>query len=252
MFIYAANWKMRMPFNQAISFCNGNYEDFVALAIQKDKRIVLFPEFTQIKSVYDIFKDTNVLVGAQNCSANEPGAFTGQVSVASLAQIGCDYCIIGHSEVRECVNESPEEMALKILRLFDEGISPILCVGETFQDFSTKNTEMAIKNELESVFEAIKGIYGDKKIEREICIAYEPVWAIGTGAIPEIDHIEKVFDLVLQISRKFKPVNKIRLIYGGSIDEINAKKLKNIKNLGGFLLGGVSLDFKKFKKIVEL
>ncbi|KKP29665.1 MAG: Triosephosphate isomerase [candidate division TM6 bacterium GW2011_GWF2_30_66] len=247
MFIYAANWKMNMSFDKAIGFCGENYEDFVAISGLKDKKIVLFPEFTQIKSIHDIFKDTKISIGAQDCSVNEPGAFTGQVSVESLAQIGCIYCIIGHSEVREYIRETPEELAVKILRLSDSKITPIFCVGEFLQDFLGKKYDIVIREQLEAVFELIAGY-----CDIDFYIAYEPVYSIGTGMMPEICHVEEVFDLILQVACKFKLDNKIKLMYGGSVDEKNVQNFKKIKNLSGFLIGSASLDFKKFKKIVEL
>lgn len=247
MFIYAANWKMYMSFDQAIGFCSENYENFVAISSLKDKKIILFPEFTQLKSVHNIFKDTNIFIGAQDCSVNELGAFTGQVSVMSLSQIGCSYCIIGHNEVREYIRETPEELAVKILRLVDSKITPIFCVGELMQDFLEKKHKDVIIEQLEIVFELIAGY-----CDIDFYIAYEPVFSIGTGVIPEIDHIEEVFDLIFKVACKFKLDNKIKLMYGGSVDENNTEILKNIKNLSGFLIGSASLDFKKFKKIVEL
>jgi triosephosphate isomerase (TIM) len=247
MFIYAANWKMRMSFNESMGFCRDNYEDFVAISGLKNKKIVLFPEFTQIKSVYDIFNNTDILIGAQDCSANELGSFTGQVPVLSLGQIGCHYCIVGHSEMRDFRPDSPQEIAVKILRLSEQSITPILCVGELLQDFLGKRHASLIIEQIEPVFELIAGY-----CKTDLYVAYEPVFSIGTGVVPEIGHIEEVFDLILQISRKFGFEGKIKLMYGGSVDEKNAKMLKNIKNLSGFLIGSVSLDFKKFKKIVEL
>lgn len=256
MFIYAANWKMNMSFDQGIDYCEKNYKDFVAISESKDKKIVLFPEFTQIKSVQDIFHNSSIFVGAQDCSSSKLGAFTGQVPVESLSQIWCKYCIVGHSEVREFRQESNQELALKILKLADFDITPILCVGETQKDFLAKNHNQVIIEQLEPVLEIIEGYYslnnGINIREQELFIAYEPVFAIGTGVLPEVAHIEEVFDIILQVSRKFGLENKIKLMYGGSVDEKNAKTLKNIKNLNGFLMGTVSLDFKKFKKIVEL
>lgn len=247
MFIYAANWKMKMSFNEAVAFCKDNYKGFLELSELKDKNIVIFPEFTQIKTIKDIFDKNNIFIGAQDCSVNDPGAFTGQVSVSSLKDLGCSYCIIEHSEMREYRQDSPEETAVKILRLDQENIIPVLCVGEYLQDFLSKKYRDAIKDQINRVFELISGY-----INGNLYVAYEPVFAIGTGNVPEIAHIEEVFDYIIEESKKFKLDGKIKLMYGGSVNEKNAKNLKNIRNLNGFLLGGVSLDFKNFKKIVEL
>lgn len=247
MFIYAANWKMRMPFDQAMEFCKENYKDLVFLAKQDGKNLILFPEFTHIKALCDMFEGTNVIIGAQDCSQNSLGAFTGEVSAISLCQVGCQYCLVGHSERRAHCNETSAVIAEKILRLSSQGIIPILCVGESKRDFLSKTSECVVKDQLESVLETLKN-----DLNGRLFIAYEPIFSIGTGIVPENSHIEKIFDLIVNVGKKFGLNDKIGLMYGGSIDESNAKNIKEIKNLQGFLMGGISLDFKNFKKIVEL
>jgi len=208
---------------------------------------LLCPSFTEMSSVCSIFKGASVEIGAQDCSNERAGSYTGQVLAESLRQIGCIYCVVGHSERREYFSESSDLVGQKALRLLQVGITPILCVGEKKIDYDSNAAKDVIRAQLDTVFEKIKGFD-----TVNLCIAYEPVWAVGTGIIPKNEYIEEIFDFILEISKKYGQSGEIKLLYGGSVDDLSAKTLKNVRNLGGFLIGGASLDFKKFEKIVQL
>lgn len=247
MFLYVANWKMNMPFDRVKSFCEDNYDGLKDLSKLPDKKIVLCPSFTELIPVLDIFGNCDVEIGAQNCSAYISGAYTGQVSVSSLAQIGCTYCIVGHSEVREYFLESNGQMAQKVLLALESKVIPILCVGEHKEDYGIDTAKEALFKQMEPVCVGLQ----DRK-EASVCIAYEPIWSIGTGVTPEIEYVEKIFQFIFKTGKKICPNVEMALLYGGSVNENNVKKMKCIPNLEGFLIGGASLDFKKFEKIVQL
>jgi len=250
MFLYVANWKMGFSFNKAIDFCENNYDGLIRLSKLGNKKIVLCPSFIEMGFLAEGFGDSLVKIGAQDCSNNKIGAYTGQVPSKSLADIGCAYCIVGHSERRSLFAESSDDIAQKVLRLQECKITPILCVGEQEFDNKEKNVESVLKEQLLPVFESLKDL--DNLDKFRLYIAYEPIWAISTSKVPENEYIKKIFDFVLDLAKKYGLDGQITLLYGGSVDEVSAKKLKSVSNLGGFLIGTASLDFKKFEKIVQL
>lgn len=242
-FLYVANWKMQLNYRQALEFCQKNKEGFSKLAGAEDSEIILCPSFDVLHTVAQLFKDSNVIIGAQTCSSHVPGAYTGEVSAQSLDQIGCRYCIVGHSERRLYCTETDQDIAHKIERLLDRGIIPLVCVGETRGQFERKETETVIKRQVSSAFKAAQGA-------PQFCIAYEPIWAIGTGDVPTNDSVQSVFEQINMLAHAIIPDVQIALLYGGSINDSNAADLKKIQGIGGFLIGGASLDFQKFEKIV--
>jgi len=249
MFLYVANWKMNFPFNKAVHFGKYNYDGFLRIHNLPQKKIILCTEFTQLKSLCDIFEKTYIDIGAQDCSSFTSGSYTGQVSAESLQNIGCNYCIVGHSEKREYDCETNEEVALKVARVLEVEITPILCVGEKKEQHAAAKVQDVLKEQLEPVFKIIKEM---EMIRPRICIAYEPVWSIGTGVVPPKEYIEAVFKFIIDLCKKNAPNVEILLLYGGSIDESTAAFIKSVRHLNGFLIGGASLDFQKFEKIVKL
>jgi len=245
--LYIANWKMNMPSKQALTFCRDNYDGFEKLSQIEDKKIILCPSFTEINILCEIFKNTSIGIGAQDCSNEKIGPYTGQISAESLHQVKCTYCIVGHSERRIYCSESNKNIGQKVLRLLESGITPIVCVGEQKIDYDAGIAKDVIKMQLESVFKATKNI-----VRAHLCIAYEPVWSIGTGIAPDNEYIEEIFDFIFKTAEKYGENSEIKLLYGGSVSEENIVSLKGIKNLMGVLIGGASLDFKKFEKIVQL
>jgi len=245
--LYVANWKMEMPFAKALAFCKNNYDAILELSKSDDKKIVFCPSFTEAQELCGIFKNSEVAIGAQDCSSKKIGPYTGQVAAESLHQIGCSYCIVGHSEQRDYCKQSDEQIGQKVVQLIEVAIEPIVCIGEKKMDYDAGIAENIIKTQLEAVFEEIEGHSIDG-----LSIAYEPVWSIGTGITPQNSYIEEVFDIVENIAANYEKNAQINLLYGGSVNEANIKNLLTIRNIGGFLIGGASLDFKKFEKIVQL
>lgn len=247
--IYVANWKMNMHLDDALEFAQ-QCKMFVQKHNLSEKQIILCPSFPAIYSVASILEDTPISIAAQNCSDHEVGAYTGEVSAKSLAEAGCSYCIIGHSERRKYFNETNDIIARKTTKLLQATINPIICIGETGQEFKDDKTLEVLQAQLAPV---IKAINNSERFPDDICIAYEPVWAIGTGNTPDEKTLEKVFSwLSVHIKNEITSNEIIHLLYGGSVDENTIIQIAQVSEIDGFLIGSASLDFQKFKNIVLL
>lgn len=250
-FIFIANWKMYLHTKEEIHFATKNYDGFIKLTKKNNSQIILTPSFVSLKTINDIFKATNLKIGAQNCSSHSKGNFTGQISTESLNQIGIEYSLIGHSETRKELNETNSDIEKKFERLISNKITPILCIGENEEDYKTNNTLNKIELQINDIIKKIKNSINDC-CKYNVYIAYEPIWSIGSGKVADIDHLETVF---AWLYKKFSLINNkinFKLIYGGSVSSENIEKLKKISHIDGFLIGKSSLDFKEFEKIVQL
>lgn len=245
--LYVANWKMRMSVNEAQVFCVDNHNELIKLQNSSNAELVICPEFSTIFPVIQILKDTNIKVGAQNCSQFKQGAYTGEVAAQSLAQIGCSYCIIGHSERRTLFGENNETVAQKTKRVLEHELIPIICFGETKKEYEDEQTNMVLEQQLTPV---INVLVEDTWIDATLCFAYEPIWSIGTGLIAESTYLENIFSFITDLVGTRLPNAQIMLLYGGSVNNNNIKMLKKNSLIEGFLIGGASLDFQKFQKIV--
>jgi len=194
--------------------------------IEADSKLILCPTYLNVNLV-DL---TNIHHGAQNVSCTNNGAFTGEVSAKDLKSSNVEYCIIGHSERREYQRESLSEVHEKLMRLLENDITPILCIGETKEQRENGKVESILKEELET---AIEGLTEEDK--NRLIIAYEPIWSIGTGIIPTIEEIEEVFKFIKTI------LPNSTILYGGSANEKNIDILKTSPLIEGYLLGGLSL-----------
>jgi len=243
--LFVANWKMQLPYTKSIAYIETNRDNLRALA--QSHSMVLCPSFDALANVGILLKDTNIALGAQDVSSHTSGAYTGQVSATSLKEVGCTYCIVGHSERRQYNGETSEQGAQKIAQLAAHTIIPIMCIGETQAHRQQGITTNILQEQLNPVINTIKATSIDN-----FCIAYEPIWAIGTGTIPSNDEIAQVLGWIDQELSKAVPSIKRRLLYGGSVNPDNARDLASIEGIGGFLVGGASTDFQKFEKIVSL
>lgn len=221
-FFYVANWKTYFSYAQAVEWCTEHAHEF------QNHNVVICPEFTALAHASKL-----ITTGAQNCSSYTPGAHTGQVTIASIKEVGANYCIVGHSEVRTQLHETPDDVADKVALLIEHEIIPILCVSDE------------IAHELTPILKKIKNT-------DQIMIAYEPVSAIGTGTVPENSRIESMLNKIKKLITQHAPQVQTKLLYGGSVNAENAKHLKSIELLDGFLIGKASTDFQLLKKIVEL
>ena len=228
--IIALNNKSNLTKNEFIKYLEN------LSTIESKHKIVLCPSSINIP----LFNIDNVLLGAQNVSNNLAGAHTGEINSKQLKSYNVKYCLVGHSERREEQNITSEDTNKKINLLLDDNIIPILCVGETKEQRIHKNYKAVIKEE---ILTALKDLTEEEI--KKLIIAYEPIYSIGTGVLPKNSEIQEVLNII----KKILPDNKI--LYGGSVDDENIDTLKEIEDIDGFLLGGLSLKVENLKRLLE-
>ncbi|MBU1007940.1 triose-phosphate isomerase [Candidatus Dependentiae bacterium] len=249
-YLFVNNWKMNLSFNETIEFATNNYDRLVELATKTEQKIILCPSTESIYPLAQIFKETPISIGAQTVSRHTHGAFTGQVAPQSLQEIGCTHCIIGHSETKKEFTENDKCIAQKCVHLLDYDITPIICIGETEQENKSEKTLGVLESQLAPLLNALN----TKTTVRpylEPCIAYEPIWSIGTGNTPNIAHLDTIFTWLTEHIGKHAPNISWKLLYGGSINPESISLIKKISKIDGFLVGGAGLDFQKIEKIVK-
>lgn len=243
-FLVAGNWKMHgdsVGIKQLLS------DLLKALPAEPGIDIAVFPPSVYIAQVAAEMASTPVAVGAQNvCDQSGQGAFTGEVSAAMLSDVGCHYVIVGHSERRSLYGESSDVVAAKAKAVLAAGLVPVVCVGESDAERENGQTLDVISAQLAPVFAALSG-----EELKKIVVAYEPVWAIGTGktASPEQAQEVHAFIRALFAKRDESTAAKLRILYGGSVKAANAATLFAQADIDGGLVGGASLDAKEFSAI---
>lgn len=241
--LIAGNWKM----NLNVSDTKKMLSELVKIDLDKDVDALICPSFTSIYPAYEILKDSNIFLGAQNVSEFEDGARTGEVSTNMLKNIGVSFVILGHSERRSIYNETNEIVNEKVKRALAEELKVILCVGEEEIDRENNNHENIVKEQL---INSLKNV----KSSENLVIAYEPVWAIGTGKTCNPEDAEKmclfIRNTLSDIFSKEK-AETIRILYGGSVKPANIKNLMTNENIDGALVGGASLKAKDFSDLVN-
>lgn len=244
--LIAGNWKMYKTTAEAKAFA----EEFSKLYKDTDVRAAICAPFTQLVALKEAFAGTNVKLGAQNVHFEDEGAFTGEISVEMLKEIGVDYCIIGHSERREYFAETDETVNLKLKKLFSSSeITPILCVGENLSEREAGNAFDVVEGQLKADLEGI-----DKADVSKLVIAYEPIWAIGTGKTATPEQAGEMCAHIRNIVEKLydeDTCDSVIIQYGGSVKPENASEIMNMDEIDGALVGGASLDASKFIKIVN-
>ena len=238
--IVAGNWKMnKLPSESAsyISEINKLVKDVKSLTV------IYAPPFS---GLFDLKVKPPFHLAAQNCHWEDDGAFTGEISLPMIKDCGADYVIVGHSERRHIFHESDEWVNNKVRAVLSNDLKPILCIGETIQQRKNGDTKSVLENQLE------KGLNSIDKINNCI-IAYEPVWAIGTGLTATNDQVESAHEVIGNFTRRnFKNSNHIHILYGGSVNSDNAKSLIQTKGVDGFLIGGASLNAGSFASIINI
>jgi triosephosphate isomerase len=243
--IVAGNWKMNTTLNDGL--------ELVSEIIEKSKnlpnvKLIVAPPFTQIFNVGEKLKTTDIGLSSQNCASEAKGAYTGEVSAEMLASVGVKYAIIGHSERREYYNESNETLLKKIKLSLANGILPIFCIGEVLADREAKRHFDVVKNQIEEVIYKI-----DETDFERIIIAYEPVWAIGTGKTATSEQAQEMHAFIRKIlSDKFgNKADNTSILYGGSCKPSNAKEIFAQPDVDGGLIGGASLNAEDFIAIAK-
>lgn len=218
--------------------------------IEDKIEIVLAPSYTSLRSLQTVISTDNLKINlsSQDVSIYDEGAYTGEVSAFQLNKLNIDYTIVGHSERRLHFNETDSHVNMKIHKLLDNNITPILCFGESIEDRSQGSYLDFIKNQ---VSEGLKGVRKDKV--NKLVLAYEPIWAIGTGEVASIEDIVEVLDFVknLLLEKQYYSDDAIKFIYGGSVSSNNSAEILNTKIVDGALVGGASLDADKFVDIIK-
>ncbi len=244
--LIAGNWKMHMSINEACEFVN---QIHFGLRQPGQVDVVVAPPFTALFSVTQILKKSYIGVSAQNLHFEDKGAYTGEISGIFIKDIGVDYVIVGHSERREYFQETKEIVNKKVKAAFRHSLIPILCVGETLTQREYGEAFYVIEHQLTS---ALLDITFDEV--KNIIIAYEPVWAIGTGKTATPNQVEEVHKMIRGVLAKAydnDTAQKIRILYGGSVNSSNSKELLGLPNVDGALVGGASLKAADFMQIIK-
>ncbi len=242
--IIAGNWKMHKTIAEALEFVN----DIKDRVNNEKVEAVICAPFTLLKDLKEATKGTGIKVGAQNMHFEEKGAFTGEISPLMLKEIDMDYVIIGHSERRQYFNETDETVNKKVLKALEVGIDPILCVGETLEEREAGNTKDVCKVQVEKALENVS-----KEDIAKVVIAYEPIWAIGTGKTATSEDANDVIAYIRQVVANLYGdlANEVRIQYGGSVKPSNVGEIMNQSDIDGALVGGASLEANDYVQLVN-
>ena len=212
-----------------------------------DRDILVCPPFTSLFAVFKEIEGSNVLLGGQNMFYEERGAFTGEISPLMLKDVGCSYVILGHSERRHIFGEDDELINKKVVSAVRHGLIPILCVGELLEERERGETEKVVERQLK------RGLAGLTSSD-DFVVAYEPVWAIGTGKTATPEQAQEVHEFIRGVLSELfgrEKADEVRVLYGGSVKPENAKGLISMPDIDGALVGGASLNAESFSKIVK-
>ena len=243
--VIAGNWKMNMSPNETIDFI----QELTPLVKDTKNEVILCVPYIDLFYALLHVQDTNIKIGAQNMHWEEKGAYTGEISGKMLKSIGVEYVIIGHSERRQYFAETDETVNKKIKSALANGLKPIVCVGETLEQREAGQTEQIVTSQIEKAFKDIPA----SSLE-QIIIAYEPIWAIGTGKTATKEDANTT---IMQIRKKLAEIygqneaDGVIIQYGGSVKSSNAKELFEMSDIDGGLVGGASLKADEFSKIVN-
>ena len=244
--IIAGNWKMNKTVDEAVLLAQSLRDEIKS---DKEADVVLCPPFTDLSAVHRVIAGTPMRLGAQNIYWEEKGAFTGEISADMLKSVGCSFVILGHSERRQYFQETDATVNKKIVRAFKSQLTPIVCVGETLNERKSAETEKVIETQIRGVFAGLTA----QDVQR-VVIAYEPVWAIGTGenATPQqAQQVHKFIRDLLTATYDGATAQSVRIQYGGSMKPDNARELLAQADVDGGLIGGASLDAASFVSIIR-
>lgn len=243
--IIAGNWKMYKTIAEAIDFVNGIKGSIEGTEVE----VVLCAPYTMLLPLKEAVGGTNIKIAAQNMHWEQQGAYTGEISPLMLQEIGVEYCVIGHSERRQYFNETDETVNKKIHSALAHGIKPIVCIGETLEQKEHGETDAVVKNQ---VVKALAGV--DPSVIKDLVLAYEPIWAIGTGKTATAqDANEVIYGIRESVKELYGEdlYTEIRIQYGGSVKASNIEEIMNQEDIDGVLVGGASLKIDEFIQIVN-
>ena len=234
--IIAANWKMNLNLNDINLFSESLKKNNFSNHVQ----VCIFPQSLHLNYLINLLKTTTVYFGGQNCYLKTNGPFTGEISPVALKEIGCDFVILGHSERRQFFNETNDHIKKCSEAAINAKLTPIICVGENLDDRNNKKALDFVKEQI---------LNSTPVTKKEIIIAYEPIWSIGTGIIPSKEEIFEMHDHIKKIAHSLNA--KVKVLYGGSVNLNNIEEVLSVNNVDGVLVGGASLKVKDFLAIYE-
>ncbi len=240
-YLYVANWKMYLSLDDSCSLIERHAQELAQLSAHGD--IVICPSYVALGKLAGRKKYV-FSWGAQDCSYEASGAYTGDINAQTLKQAECTFCIVGHSERREYYGETDIQVAQKVTQLFECGITPIVCIGETAKDRLSENYFEVLQSQLLPIIDICS------RHNSPIVFAYEPIWAIGKEVIPDQNDIFEATNFIKSLVHNTLPHLPARFLYGGNVSAETISSLKTISILDGFLIGRASCDFQTFKKIV--
>jgi triosephosphate isomerase len=244
--IIAGNWKMNKTAAEALDLINGIKREVASV---KEVDIVVCPPFTALAGVSEALLNSNIRLGAQNMSENGPGAFTGEIAAAMLREFSVRYVILGHSERRQYQKESDELIARKAAAAHASTLKPIVCVGETLAEREAEVTEKVIGTQVRG---SLAGLTREQM--EETVVAYEPVWAIGTGRTASAQQAQDVHAFIRRVLAEMfddATARRVRIQYGGSVKPANTRELMSLPDVDGALVGGAALEARSFADIVR-
>jgi triosephosphate isomerase (TIM) len=244
--LIAANWKMHKNISDAVSFVTALQNE---LDSHEDREVMIAPSYVALPSVRKAMNREGFKLAAQNCHWDDRGAYTGEVSCDMLKDVGCELVIIGHSERRHIFGEDDGLIRNKVGAAFKYGLVPVVCIGEVLQEREDGRTFRVVEDQLK---QAVAGLSHEQA--RQLVVAYEPVWAIGTGKTATPDQAQEVHSFIRE---KYATLfdkdiaNTLRILYGGSVKPDNVDALMAQPDIDGLLVGGASLEIASFKRIVQ-
>ena len=244
--LIAGNWKMNKTSADAVALA---HELVVSVGTQSDVEVVICPPFTAIEAVGKTIDGSLIKLGAQNMHFEASGAFTGEISAPMLRALFATHVILGHSERRTLFGEGDELINKKVLAAFKNQLRPILCVGESLAEREAGSTLKVVQAQTER---ALEGVSKDQA--PSLIVAYEPVWAIGTGKVATTEQAQEVHGFIRGLLAKLHgepAAQKIRILYGGSMKPANAPELLSQKDIDGGLIGGASLEARSFTELIK-
>lgn len=244
--LIAGNWKMNNNDAESVELVSKLREMISGV---KEVEVVVAPPYTALGSVAEVIKDSNISLSAQNMFWEEKGAFTGEISPSMLKDIGCQYTIIGHSERRQYFGETNETVNKRLKAALKASLIPIVCIGETLEEREAAKTLAVIEQQLK---EGLNNLSSDEM--EQVVIAYEPVWAIGTGKTATPQQAQEVHHFIREVIAQIfggGVAEEIRILYGGSVKPDNIDQLMAQKDIDGALVGGASLQADSFARMVK-
>ena len=238
--LVAGNWKLNGSLSSISELISGIREQLPSV---KNAELAVCPPYIYLSHVQKLLQGSEIALGAQDCSDQESGAYTGEVAATMIKEFGCTYNIIGHSERRHVYGDSNDKVATKFAHVVKNGLTPILCVGETLEEREAGHTEVVVATQINAILD----LFGIEAFKNAV-IAYEPVWAIGTGQVATPAQAQEVHEEIrLTLDAKNKDIAaNIRILYGGSMKPENAQELLQQSDIDGGLIGGAALKAEDF------